>query len=149
MVLSSLKIQREVMPTKYTASFLNCLKRNDSQTFKSCDCKNFFFSVYVIVTTSFNKFFYSTLWLEDIVFYQSLLILIPWRLSNRHGFVLFKTSDLKEVCFFFVLARLWNQTSLRGSRWLSGQNQYPNTVINIGLLRLRTWQWPKVDCGPA
>ena len=38
-------------------------------------------------------------------------------------------------------AKIWEPTSLRGSRWPSTWNQYPNAVINIGLLRLPPRQW--------
>ena len=40
-------------------------------------------------------------------------------------------------------------TSLRGFRWPSGLNHYPNALIKIRLVRLSPRQWPKVGCGAA
>ena len=42
------------------------------------------------------------------------------------------------------LAGLRDPTSLQGSRWPSGR-MWTKAVINIGLVRLSPWEWPKVD----
>ena len=46
------------------------------------------------------------------------------------------------------LTRLRKPTSLRDSWWPSGQT-CTNAVINIGLVRLPPWEWPKVGRGTA
>ena len=46
------------------------------------------------------------------------------------------------------LAGLRDPTSLQGSRWPSGR-MWTKAVINIGLVRLSPWEWPKVGPGAA
>ena len=48
---------------------------------------------------------------------------------------------------FRYSAGLCEPVSLRGSLWLLGRNQYPNTVIKIKLGRLPPRRVPKFDCG--
>ena len=43
---------------------------------------------------------------------------------------------------------LRDPTSLWGSWWPSGRT-CTNAVINIGLVRMSPWEWPKVGCGTA
>ena len=57
MVLSSLEIQKRVIQTKYTTSFFTLSEKKGPPNFQVATAKNFFSSVYVIITTCFNKWF--------------------------------------------------------------------------------------------
>ena len=101
----SLEIQRRITQTTSTILqvLLLCLKRNDSQNFKSSNCKKHFRSVtsccycykllrlFFILCDDWRHFFYKSL-------------LITWGLFNHHVLPLFETSGLKEdhILFFYL-----------------------------------------------
>ena len=101
----SLEIQRRIIQTTSTILqvLLLCLKRNDSQNFKSSNCKKHFRSVtsccycykllrlFFILCDDWRHFFYKSL-------------LITWGLFNHHVLPLFETSGLKEdhILFFYL-----------------------------------------------
>ena len=82
-----------------------CLEmQKDSQTFKSCSCKKFFPSVYVIGATCFNECFLLHVIIETPHFYKSLLL--PCGFFNRHVVAFFAVSALKEVCILSVISTI-------------------------------------------
>ena len=75
LVLHSLKIRRRLIQTKYTASFFTVWKETTRKPSKLATAKNIFSSVYVIVTTCFNKCFLFHAIIGRHNFYKGLL---PW-----------------------------------------------------------------------
>ena len=74
LVFFSREVQRIFIQTKVYHKFIYCLKRNDSQTFKSiATAKKLFSSVYVLGTTCFDKLFLFHVTTD--VFYKSLLLI--------------------------------------------------------------------------
>ena len=73
LIISSLEVQKKTHTDQSIPQvFLLCLKRNDSQPFKTIPTtKNLFSSGYVIGTTCFDKMFLFLWQLEDNNFYKS------------------------------------------------------------------------------
>ena len=83
LVLSSLKIQRRVIPTKYTASFFHSVwKETSPKPWKVPTAKVSFSSVYVKVTICFDNGFLFHVTTRRHCFYKSLLI--PWGLFSHN-----------------------------------------------------------------
>ena len=99
-VLSSLEIQRRDIQTKYTTSFLPCLKRNDSQTFQSTTAKNFFWSFMLLLQLTLIIIFSLCDNWKTLFFYQSLSI--PLGIFNTI-FSCFLTEVIWKKFFFFIL----------------------------------------------
>ena len=93
-LLFSIKVKDDSYRPKYTSSFLICPNLNNSQTFKSSSCKNFFLR-YVIDATYFDERFLFHVITGRRYFSKSLSL--PWDFLNRHIVVFFETSVLKEV----------------------------------------------------
>ena len=91
-LLFSIKVKQDSYRPKYTSSFLICPNQNESQTFKS---SRFFFSVYAIDTTCFDKCFLFHLITGRRYFSKSLSLL--WNICNLHIVVFFESGVLKEV----------------------------------------------------
>ena len=126
-------------------------QKNDPQTFTCCDCKKRLQCV--IVTTSFDKCFLFHVVTGRHCFLSKFIDTLSSLQSPCSCALWNKWFEKSLFCFFYLhnnnSTRLLNKTLLGGSRLPSGQNQYPKAVINIGLVRLYTQQWPKVGYGAA
>ena len=102
----SLEIQRRIIQTTSTILqvLLLCLKRNDSQNFKSNNGKKHFLKCYkllLLLQVASINVFYSMWWLKTFFLIK---VLITWGLFNHHVLPLFETSGLKEdhILFFYL-----------------------------------------------
>ena len=93
----------------YHKFFYSFWKETTPKPSKVATAKNFFSSLYVIVTTCFDKMFFISCDNWKTLFYKSLLI--SWGLFNCHVLALFEASDLKEVRILF-LSLQWVQALL-------------------------------------
>ena len=102
LVLSSLKIQRGFIQTKYTTFFYSVWKGTSYlQTFKSSNYKELLLQCVYYCYDVFDKYFLFHVITVKHCFYGSFSI--PWGLFNRHVLALFETSDFKEACILFFL----------------------------------------------
>ena len=85
--------------------FLFCLKRNSSKILKSSDCKNLFFSVYVVGTTCFSEYFLFRVITGKNHFLWNFIITLRL-FSNRHVAASLKQMLWKKSVFYVISTML-------------------------------------------
>ena len=84
--------------------FLLCLKRKDSEVFKSSSCKKLLPSVHVTGTTCFDEYFFLHVITGTHNFHKSSSLLCGF--LNLHFIAFLEASALKEVCILYVISTI-------------------------------------------